>query len=283
MGGLMRTLDMSDRTHHFVLVTGNHQAGKTQLLHRTLSGRQGVFRVALTNQATIDSVILQHLGVNDMGRVVDALKEAKTRLGHPVVIMIDIHAGVIDDSALRSVSIFVKEYGFEQKLANVVVVCSTAAASYVITGDDRRIDFFVPPCSLEELKQAKEVLGQWIGKEADAIADKDIDEVYHIGSGTIGKFKDAWIYASNNGMDKLIAQHMIVAERVLFSYLNRDSQGGFGPEKVRKARWLALQVGASPFEQCFHPKTPPGFSFEEFGKAVREAHAHPIYYDPRAN
>merc|ERR1711941_51700 len=76
---------------------------------------------------------------------------------------------------------------------------------------------------------------------------------------------------------------MIVAERVLFSYLNRDSQGGFGPEKVRKARWLALQVGASPFEQCFHPKTPPGFSFEEFGKAVREAHAHPIYYDPRAN
>merc|ERR1711879_371313 len=107
---------------------------------------------------------------NDMGRAVDALKEAKTHLGHPVVIIIDIHAGVIDDSALRSVSTFVKEYGFEQKVANMVVVCSTAAASYIITGDDRRINFFVPPCSLEEFKQAKEVLGQWIGKNYSAIS-----------------------------------------------------------------------------------------------------------------
>merc|ERR1711879_619608 len=119
-------------------------------------------------------VIMAKLRLVDLNDLEAALKEARKRLDDDIVIIIDIHEGVTDSRILQSVSGFVKEYGYEQKLATMVVVCSTAGSAFFIPGDNRKINFFVPPWTLSELKGAKDTIARWIHKKAEDIDDKTI-------------------------------------------------------------------------------------------------------------
>mmetsp|Transcript_36104 Transcript_36104/g.78097 ORF Transcript_36104/g.78097 Transcript_36104/m.78097 type:complete len:410 (-) Transcript_36104:430-1659(-) len=272
-------LDPDENMDFFVLITGNHKVGKSHLVQRVLQGHQGVFRVTLQDGQTIDSALHGVLGVENDAAMVWAFAEAGKQLGHRPVLLIDIQERVTDTKTLNSISNFCKEFGFEMKLAKVVVTASSAGTASFITGDDRRVDFFVPCFSLEELKKEKAQISKWYGKPVE---DTDIDAVFNLTGGVVGDIEATFKQARNTGLPKALSDMKRKVQRDLQNYQCIDCSGGFGPGKVCLATWLAHQVAKSSFQQCFSSFELP-FNPSQFGVTVRNLRAHPIYFDPNSS
>jgi len=265
----------------FLSITGNCEAGKTELLRHVLEGRKGVLVVTLKkDDVDVYTAIQTQIGAaNDDAAIIEALKEAKNRLGlHPIVV-IDIPAGITGATAILSVSTFAKTFCYDERVCKVVVVASTAATADRITGDRRKINFFVPQFSLQEWKtaEAKAVLEHWYKNPVDETV---IDKVFDLAGGNVGRFKAILVDASERGLASACASQEWCTQDELQHYESIDMQGGFGPEKVRRAGWLAHKVAQSSFEQCF-PSSGASvfFSPTAFGDTARKFGTHPIYFD----
>mmetsp|Transcript_36097 Transcript_36097/g.78078 ORF Transcript_36097/g.78078 Transcript_36097/m.78078 type:complete len:420 (+) Transcript_36097:110-1369(+) len=264
-----------------VSVTGNHMVGKSQLLSQLLNGRKGVLHIHMSNETTPQEEVSSILGIENAGHVALALAEAERRLGHKPILLFDIHERVTDARILDAVSGFAKTFGYDKALAKVVVMASIAATADHITGDGRKIDFFVPEFTRSELDsvEAKRVFEMWYGKP---VPDSDVDRIFDLVGGRIGDIKDILLAAETDGLDNALAwmERRLVLD--LERYDTIDRAGGFGPKEHCLAGWLAHEVAGHPFEQCF-PASRLDFDTREFGIRVREKAAHPIYYHPGVN
>mmetsp|Transcript_94582 Transcript_94582/g.197591 ORF Transcript_94582/g.197591 Transcript_94582/m.197591 type:complete len:413 (+) Transcript_94582:95-1333(+) len=263
-----------------VSVTGNHMVGKSQLLSQLLNGRKGVLHIHMSNETTPQEEVSSILGIENAGHVALALAEAERRLGHKPILLFDIHERVTDARILDAVSGFAKTFGYDKALAKVVVMASIAATADHITGDGRKIDFFVPEFTRSELDsvEAKRVFEMWYGKP---VPDSDVDRIFDLVGGRIGHIKGILSSAKTKGLDEALASMEKVLVRALTRYGKIDESGGFGHDgQYRVAVWLAHQVAHCPFEQCLPEDSIP-VQAEEVGKTLRDVRTHPIFFDPR--
>jgi len=279
LDGAMKDTDVND---YFVSITGNHEVGKSQLVRHVLTGHSGVLEVSLSNSKMPDLAIRTILGVTDENAVARAFVEAESKLGRKPIIVIDIHERVTNPNVLDAVSNFAKDFGYEKKLAKVLVVCSTAATAATITGDGRKIDFFVPQFTREELDsaEARRVFEIWHGKP---VQDSDVERIFDLVGGRIGNIKDILVFGMHGGPKGTLDKALTWMEQKLLldvqHYEAIDLSGGFGRKEVCLASWLAHEVARFPFDKCLPCERFP-LSPEDFGKTVRDRHAHPIYFHP---
>mmetsp|Transcript_26228 Transcript_26228/g.38976 ORF Transcript_26228/g.38976 Transcript_26228/m.38976 type:complete len:225 (+) Transcript_26228:60-734(+) len=186
---------------------------------------------------------------------------------------------VTDARIIDAVSNFAKSFGFETALAKVVVVASTAATAADITGDGRKINFFVPQFTRTELDsvEARRVFEIWYG---EPVKDSDVDRIFDLVGGRIGNIKEILVLAKTDGLDQALALMEQILVRDLTQYGMIDENGGFGCEHKRLACYLGRQVARCPFEQCL-PESSIPTPAREVGKTLRDMHAHPIFFDPR--
>mmetsp|Transcript_36929 Transcript_36929/g.80152 ORF Transcript_36929/g.80152 Transcript_36929/m.80152 type:complete len:419 (+) Transcript_36929:87-1343(+) len=271
-----------DLQDYFISITGNREAGKSQLIRYVLDGYDGVLEVSLENDTPPRMAIRTILGVTDENAVARAFVEAESKLGRKPIILIDIHERVTNPNVLDAVSNFAKDFGYEKKLAKVLVVCSTAGTAAGITGDGRRIDFFVPQLTRKELDSAdaRRVFEIWHGKRVN---DEDVQRIFDLVGGRIGNIKEILVLGRDGTMmgslDKAIAWMKGKLLRDVRQYETIDRCGGFSPKGECLASWLAHEVARFPFDKCLPFKRVP-LSPEDFAKTARDAHAHPIYFHP---
>jgi len=271
-----------DYKDFFISITGNHEVGKSQLIRHVLGGYSGVLEVSVDNDLPPRTAIRSILGVTDDSAVVRAFVEAKSQLGRKPIIIFDVHEQVTNPGVIKGLSNFAKDFGFEKKLVKVLVVCSTAGTAAGITGDGRRIDFFVPQLTREELDSAdaRRVFEIWHGKRVN---DEDVQRIFDLVGGRIGSIKDILLFGKRGGhfdsLDKAIAS---IERKLLYDvrqYEALDLSGGFGPGQVRLASWLAHEVARFPFEQCV-PDSHVPIRPADLAMAARDRQAHPIYFNP---
>lgn len=268
-----------------ILIWGNHEVGKSTILWEVLQEKQwnnGVLHIKLTqNNHLATEKVMSALAVLHEEEVVRGLRGAKTRMGRKPIIILEVPRGVFEPSVMSSVSAFAKSWGFDDEVAKVLVMVSSAVSATAFDADGRERRFFVPPLTSEELsqKEVEEFLRHHGGEEASTHKS----DMIQLTGGNIGVMEDVAQNAKETSWEEAKSKRLAVQRSQVQNFLGIDNQGGFGPEKVRMARTLAKAVAHSSFEQCVDAERfREHFTPAHMAAAVRRQGAHCIYVDARA-
>ena len=86
------------------------------------------------------------------------LRDAKQEMGRQPIIILEVPRGVFNPDVMSSVSAFAKSWGFDDTVAKVVVMVSSAVSAIAFDADGRERRFFVPPLTSEELSQKEAIM-----------------------------------------------------------------------------------------------------------------------------
>lgn len=157
---LHQLLDLDDPRP--VLIWGNHEVGKSTILWEVLQEKQwnkGVLHIKLTqNNHLAMEKVMSALAVLHEEEVVRGLRGAKTRMGRTPIIILEVPRGVFNPDVMSSVSAFAKSWGFDDEVAKVLVMVSSAVSAMAFDADGRERRFFVPPLTSEELSQKEAIM-----------------------------------------------------------------------------------------------------------------------------
>ena len=163
MHKLHQLLDLDDPRP--ILIWGNHEVGKSTILWEVLQEKQwnnGVLHIKLTDDTErAKKEVRSALAVQHDEEVVRGLRDAKQEMGRKPIIIVEVPRGVSEPSVLSSVSAFAKSWGFDDEVAKVPVMFSSAVSAMAFDADGCERRFFVPPLTSEELSQKEAAMNSF--------------------------------------------------------------------------------------------------------------------------
>lgn len=112
----------------------------------------------MQNNDLAKDALRSRLAVLHEEEVVRGLRGAKTRMGRKPIIILEVPRGVFNPDVMSSVSAFAKSWGFDDEVAKVLVMVSSAVSAMAFDADGRERRFFVPPLTSEELSQKEAIM-----------------------------------------------------------------------------------------------------------------------------
>lgn len=145
-----------------ILIWGNHEVGKSTILWKVLQEKQwnnGVLHIKLMqNNDLAKDALRSRLAVLHEEEMMRGLRDAKQEMGRQPIIILEVPRGVFNPDVMSSVSAFAKSWGFDDTVAKVVVMVSSAVSAMAFDADGRERRFFVPPLTSEELSQKEAIM-----------------------------------------------------------------------------------------------------------------------------
>ncbi|CAE7559259.1 unnamed protein product, partial [Symbiodinium pilosum] len=152
---LFNALDINERKP--LLLWGNHYAGKSTSLHRVLREKQyhhGVLRlICAENTDRATTKLLSFVGAKNELEAMETLRQAAAEMKRLPVIVLEVPREITSSEVVQSCSTFAKKFGYDLRLAKVLVVVSATAHALGFSADQRELRFYLPPLSEQECQQ----------------------------------------------------------------------------------------------------------------------------------
>ena len=136
--------------------------GKSTILWKVLQEKQwnnGVLHIKLMqNNDLAKDALRSRLAVLHEEEMMRGLRDAKQEMGRQPIIILEVPRGVFNPDVMSSVSAFAKSWGFDDTVAKVLVMVSSAVSAMAFDADGRERRFFVPPLTSEELSQKEAIM-----------------------------------------------------------------------------------------------------------------------------
>jgi len=261
------------------LVFGNHAVGKSDLIGKVLRNTPGVVHVTMSEHGKLArEKVIAKLSARDAGEVEAALRAAATKLGHPPIIILDVPRNQKDPSVMDSVSTFAKAWGYDYRLAKVLVVASSAAAALSFDPDGRSRELFIPPMTKKEMEDPQ--VDKFLNFYGGGNALKHKNDLFNLTGGNIGCMKELAKKLKTFKWEEVKQGDLEQQGVEVRAFFGIDNQGGFGPKEVKAASELAKAVAEASFEQCVKESIfTRRFTAKHFALAVRLQGAHAVYFN----
>ena len=138
-----------------ILVCGNHEVGKSDLVSKVFQNQQGIVHLSLDAPGvTAQAKLTSQLTAKDIGEVEIAFKAAEKVLNKKPGIVLDIPRRQRDPAVLDSVSTFSKVWGFDKEI-KVLVMISAASTALTFDADGREQRIFVAALTEQNMESAQ--------------------------------------------------------------------------------------------------------------------------------
>jgi hypothetical protein len=199
-----------------IIIYGNHEVGKTDLLNSVLCGREGVVYVSMIGPDHAEKMLMVELGAENIRDVKANMRAARSKLGKLPIVVFDIPRNQEDINVIKSVSNFAKVWDVDFNFARVVIMVSATGTAMVVHAEGREKRYWVGPLSEKDMEssQAPWVVGfgggesqlllglachwsHWSGMQVDVFLAKHSGgkagqykkEIYELTGGNIGRMK----------------------------------------------------------------------------------------------